>query len=109
LLILVQFRLNELPPDLIKLIFMSLIVCCGYLVGAEFSVAAGQAQKAGLAAQRTGGLIYAADLLGAWLGGLTITAVFVPAVGIPQTLLLLIVLKLLTSVFYWVVHIPSRA
>jgi len=92
--------LSELIPGMMQLIFIALFLICGYLVGAEFAVAAGQITHAEGMVARSGGVIYAADLIGAWFGGMTITVICVPVFGIPHTIAFLVVLKLITLLFY---------
>lgn len=81
--------------------FILIMTCInGVLTGAQFPPAAemhlaGQNQVA-----RSGGILYAWDQTGAWIGGLLVTLLFVPITGIAGTCFLLMLLKGGSFVFF---------
>jgi len=75
-------------------IFMILFFGAGFLTGAEFPLAAKlytkEKEKAGYAV----GVLYAVDLLGGWLAGICTGVVFLSVLGLFQTCILLVIIKL---------------
>jgi spermidine synthase len=65
----------------------------GGLVGLEFPLANALYVPRGVAVGETAGALYAADLVGACLGAVVISVALVPALGIVETCLFLVVLK----------------
>jgi spermidine synthase len=65
----------------------------GFFVGLEFPLAGSLFFRGGEGVVRTAGTLYAADLLGAFLGSLLVGVIMVPALGILQTLAVIIFLK----------------
>jgi len=65
----------------------------GFFVGLEFPLAGSLFSRGGEGVVRTAGTLYAADLLGAFLGSLLVGVIMVPALGILQTLAVIIFLK----------------
>lgn len=65
----------------------------GFLVGLEFPLAGRLYASGGEAVARTAGTLYAADLVGAFLGSLLLGVVLVPALGILKTLAVILLLK----------------
>ncbi len=82
-----------------SLLFLPLIIVlnflAGVLVGVEFAVANEVYLKMGLQLEKSAGVLYASDLLGAWLGALTVCIILIPSLGILQTCVFLASLKLL--------------
>jgi len=62
---------------------------CGFLVGAEFPLANKIYMKHTLNHAETAGKLYAADLIGSWIGALFVTIIFIPLFGIFNTCLLI--------------------
>ncbi len=91
-------------PGTIQVTFIIFFLLCGYLVGTQFAVAAAHFKRGDTSAARSGSVIYAADLLGAWLGGIIITVICVPVFGIPDTLIFLGSVKVLTLIYYILAH-----
>lgn len=87
---------------LVAPVLLILNILSGFLVGLEFPLA--NKMYFGGSLSRTAGILYAADLLGAFLGALLASVVLLPALGILQTCALMALLKLgsLTLVFHWV-------
>ena len=79
-------------------ILLTLNALAGFLVGMEFPLASKMYLKTsvGEAAGETAtaGILYASDLLGAFLGALLVSAMLLPALGVLETCLLVVVLKL---------------
>ncbi|MBI5967830.1 MAG: hypothetical protein HY882_08245 [Deltaproteobacteria bacterium] len=82
----------------VKFGFLLLSGVAGYLVGLEFPLSSGLFFGKGEGVERTAGILYAADLFGAWAGSLLVGVLLVPVLGILQTCALIIFLKL-TSLF----------
>lgn len=99
----------------LKFSFLFFILSCvsGYLVGSEFPLANkiypalsttkrhNGVRKGGVytpdkSPTKTAGLLYALDLLGAWLAALVISAALVPVIGILMTCILLLILKVIS-------------
>jgi len=66
----------------------------GILVGAEFPLATAISFTQKGQVGRTAGSLYAADLVGAFLGSILVSVVLLPTLGIAQTCLLIILLKM---------------
>jgi spermidine synthase len=84
---------HVLPIPASQALLLLLNATAGFLVGAQFPLAnhiwqAGRDSPAG-----TGGLLYAADLIGAFLGSVLVAVVLVPVLGIVGTCLLAALLK----------------
>jgi len=79
-------------------ILLILNALAGFLVGMEFPLASkiylktSVGEAAGETA--TAGILYASDLLGAFLGALLVSAMLLPALGVLETCLLVAILKL---------------
>ncbi len=85
-------------------ILLILNALAGFLVGMEFPLASKMYLKASLS--ETAGILYASDLLGAFLGSLLVSVMLLPALGVLQTCLLVVVLKLGSLVL--VATMPQR-
>lgn len=77
-------------------ILLILNALAGFLVGMEFPLASKMYLRVsvGEAAGETAGILYASDLLGAFLGSLLVSVMLLPALGVLETCLLVVVLKL---------------
>jgi spermidine synthase len=78
----------------------------GALVGMEFPLANGLYLPPGAEVGETAGTLYAADLVGACLGAVAISIALLPALGILETCVLLVVLKVGSLAL--VVSMPRR-
>jgi spermidine synthase len=74
--------------------FLLLNAVCGYLVGLEFPISSNILSGRGEGVTRTAGILYAADLFGAWAGSLLVGVLFIPVLGILQTCAVILFLKL---------------
>jgi len=78
-------------------IILFLTFVCGVLVGVQFP----HANKLYLIKPgrftQTAGAIYATDLLGAWAGGILFTLILIPIVGTIETVFILFIMKLATT------------
>jgi len=79
----------------------------GFLVGAQFPVANRVLFKDREVLGGTAGVLYAADLVGAFLGSIVVSVVLIPVLGILETCLLAAVLKL--GSLLWVATLTSRS
>ena len=87
---------NPLP---IQGSFLFLSGMAGFLVGLEFALSGWIFSGMGEGIARSGGALYAADLLGAWMGSLGVGVILVSVLGIFQTLAAILLLKI-TSLFF---------
>jgi spermidine synthase len=86
--VLAHFTHQALLFLVVQVIFPALVVGAGALVGAEFPLASHICLPAGgPAAGRTGGSLYAADLLGACCGAFLVSALLLPLLGVGRTCL----------------------
>ena len=82
----------NLWTDKIGFLLMSLL--SGFWVGLEFPLSSMIFAGYGGGVARTAGILYAADLLGAWAGALLVGVIFIPVMGILLTCGAIILLKL---------------
>ena len=79
--------------SLLRILFLVLSFLSGLLVGAQFPLAnkiyLGRDGKLG----KTAGLLYGADLLGGWLGGIIGGVVLLPILGLFGTCMVIVILK----------------
>lgn len=85
----------------ISFIFFILASMVGFLVGFEFPLANKilQEEKKLL---HPAGLVYASDLFGAWVGALIISVGLIPIIGVIQTILFLVLLKVSSLTFLFI-------
>lgn len=77
-------------------LFLALSVVAGLLIGAEFPLAGKiRLTSSGGVGEAAGGL-YAADLVGGWVGGVAGSVVLLPILGLLQTCLVVMLLKLVS-------------
>ena len=86
--------------------FLLLSGLSGYLVGLEFPLAGNIFSGRGRAVTRTAGILYAADLFGAWAGSLLVGVLFIPVLGILQTGAAILFLKLASLALIVIMHRP---
>jgi spermidine synthase len=82
-----------------KFFFLLSTAVCGFLVGAQFPLANKIYLGHETSISRTGGQVYGADLIGAWLGGMVVTVLLIPVHGIINTLLVFLLLNLFSLCF----------
>jgi len=75
-------------------LFGVLFFACGALVGLEFPLASKIYLAKNNSVGKTAGLIYAADLLGGWLAGILAGVALVPILGVFNSCLVVVFLKL---------------
>jgi len=73
-------------------ILLALNALAGFLVGMEFPLASKMYLRVSLS--ETAGILYASDLVGAFVGALLVSAMLLPALGVLETCLLVVILKL---------------
>ena len=90
---------NLFSPAVMKIFILLATACCGFLVGTQFPLANKIFLGIDTRIAQTGGLLYSADLAGAWLGGLIVTALLIPIFGLINTVLVFLVLNLISLCF----------
>lgn len=91
----------------IQWLLLFLNALAGFLVGSQFPLA-NQVWLEGREGVRGGaGVLYASDLLGAFLGSLVVSVILIPVLGILETCLLAAVLKLGSLLL--VISLPARS
>ena len=86
--------------------FLVLSGLSGYLVGLEFPLSSNIFSGRGEGVTRTAGILYAADLFGAWAGSLLVGVLFIPVLGILQTCAVILFLKLASLSLIGIMHRP---
>ena len=79
---------------LLQIIVLILSLISGLLVGAEFPIANKIYIKRNPHLSETAGLLYASDLLGGWIGGIIGALILLPVLGLLNTCLVVLMLKL---------------
>jgi spermidine synthase len=88
--------------------FLLLSGISGMLVGLEFPLCGRIFSGMGEGAGRSGGVLYGADLLGAWAGSLGVGVILVPVLGIFQTIATVLLVKI-TSLSFWAVWMMPKS
>jgi spermidine synthase len=88
--------------------FLLLSGLSGYLVGLEFPLSSNIFSGRGEGVTRTAGILYAADLFGAWAGSLLVGVLFIPVLGILRTCAGIILLKLASLSLIVIMHRRAR-
>jgi len=83
---------------LVQAVILILSLVCGALVGAEFPLANKIYLRGTGRVGEVGGVLYACDLLGAWLGALAVSIWLIPVLGIVNTCVLIACLKIVSLV-----------
>jgi spermidine synthase len=78
----------------VKALFLTLSFISGFLTGSQFPLANKLYLNKSRTISETAGLLYAADLLGGWLGGIVGAVVLLPVLGLAGTCLTVALLKL---------------
>jgi len=78
----------------LRMVFLLLSFFSGILVGAEFPLANSEYLRISPDLSGTAGLLYSADLMGGWLGGMLGAVVLLPVLGLFQVVIALVVLKI---------------
>ena len=86
--------------------FLLLSGLAGYLVGLEFPLSSVIFSGRGEGVTRTAGILYAADLFGAWAGSLLVGVLFIPVLGILRTCAGILFLKLASLSLILLMHRP---
>jgi spermidine synthase len=92
---------NRIAFALFRILFLILSLVAGMLVGFQYPLANklqlradGQQPNDRTDVSRTGGMLYASDLLGGWVGGIAGGVVLLPVMGVTGTCLTVALLKL---------------
>jgi spermidine synthase len=96
---LVFLAVPSLPDGLaddfvLKLVFILVSIICGLIIGAQFPLANRIYLQHNPGVTRTAGLLYAADLLGGWFGGIIGAVILLPVLGLFGASLAVALLKL---------------
>ena len=96
---LIFFAVPALPSGLaadfvLKMIFILVSIICGLFTGAQFPLANRIYLQSSSGVTRTAGLLYAADLLGGWFGGIIGAVILLPVLGLLGACLTVALLKL---------------
>jgi spermidine synthase len=76
------------------ILFLAIAFISGFLTGSEFPLANKLYLRSNRSLGQTAGLLYASDLLGGWLGGITGAIVLLPVLGLTGTCITVGLLKL---------------
>jgi spermidine synthase len=79
-----------------KFFILAGTTCCGFLIGAQFPLANKIYLDSNKRIGQSAGLLYSADLAGAWLGGIIVTAFLIPVYGIINTVLVFLAVNLIS-------------
>lgn len=82
----------------IRIMFLILSMSAGLLIGMEFPLASKIYMGSSRDVGRTAGLLYAADLMGGWAGGIAGGVVLLPVIGLAGTCIILALMKLATFI-----------
>jgi spermidine synthase len=97
LFLLYQFQEYTVIFSATQFILLGLNMLCGWLVGAEFPLATAIYLKSTSHYTQTAGIIYAADLIGSWIGALLVTLALIPLFGIMKTCLLMLCINICSA------------
>lgn len=84
---------SSLAFALFRILFLALSLMAGILTGLPFPLANKLHLRDDTGVSRTGGMLYASDLLGGWLGGLAGGVVLLPVMGVTGTCLTVALFK----------------
>ncbi|HSW39174.1 MAG TPA: spermine synthase, partial [Acidobacteriota bacterium] len=84
---------HEWGDFLLRGVFVALSMASGVLVGAQFPLANREYLKFAPNLGKTAGLLYGADLFGGWIGGIIGGVALLPVLGLMETSLLVVMLK----------------
>lgn len=88
------FLESPLAFALFRMLFLMLSLAAGMLIGAQYPLANKLLLRDSLGISQTGGMLYASDLLGGWMGGIAGGVVLLPVMGVTGTCLTVALLKL---------------
>jgi len=95
ILLILQSYLDSPATSLfLRVLFLPLSFVSGFLIGAQFPLANKIYLKDSTSLSRTAGLIYSADLLGGWFGGIAGGVVLLPVLGLLDSCMVVVLLKL---------------
>ncbi len=81
---------------IIRVLFLALSLIAGLLIGMEFPLASRIFMGSSRDIGGTAGLLYGADLLGGWAGGIVGGVILLPVIGLVETCFTLAILKLVS-------------
>lgn len=93
------FNLGINVLKIIKIAYFLLTLISGFCGGLEFPLVSKIFANLLKEIGRPAGLLYASDLIGAWLGSLLVGVILIPTLGILPTCIVIMVLKF-TSLFW---------
>ena len=97
--------INALPTSpgtffISEMAFLVLSFICGFATGSQFPLANTLSLRTSPSLSQTAGLLYAADLLGGWLGGIIGAIVLLPVLGLVGTCITVALLKLASGIVF---------
>lgn len=97
-LLLISFK-NQAYPNVFgtQIDFFIFLFLAGFLTGIQFLMANKMYNTDKLEVATVAGKLYAADLLGGFIGAITLSVVLIPIIGIQQTLIAALFLKLIST------------
>ena len=82
----------------LKILFLILSFVSGLLIGAQFPLANAIYLQDAASLSQTAGVLYSADLLGGWLGGIVGGVVLLPVLGLLGSCMVVVLLKLFSLI-----------
>lgn len=89
---------RPLASSLLQIVFLILAFLSGILVGSQFPLANKIYLSSSSNLSRTAGLLYSADLFGGWIGGIIGGVALLPVLGLLQTCIVVVMLKVSTLI-----------
>jgi len=83
---------------LLKILFLLVSFISGFLIGAEFPLANKIYLQNNKSLTAVAGTLYSADLIGGWFGGILISIIFLPIIGLLGSSMIVLLIKLCSLV-----------
>jgi len=91
-----------------ELLFSTIMLLAGFLVGAEFPLASRLYFETDRSIEKTAGVLYASDLIGAFIGAILTSSFLIPLYGITNVLILSAILNLSTLLLLFSLKINKK-
>lgn len=85
---------------LLKILFLTLSLISGFLIGAQFPLANKLYLEYNKNISKTAGTLYAADLIGGWIGGVFGGVILLPVMGLFGSFIIIVLLKLWSFIIF---------
>lgn len=102
------FILLKIETGVSQFLISILMLMTGYLTGMEYPIAVNLSDSSYRAISETSGRLYAMDLFGAFLGAILPAVVFIPTIGIKNTLLIAMVIKSGSTLLVYIGKSPGE-